>query len=246
MPRIFLSPSTQEYNPYVIGGNEEYYMNLLADAMIPYLNASNIQYSRNNPNLTAAAAVAQANRGRYDLYVALHSNAAPPAFEGQLRGPDVYYYPTSVQGRRAAQIIANGLREIYPDPDLVHTRTSTQLIEVRGPSAPAVLIEIAYHDNEQDANWIADNIDEIAENLVASIADFLGVSFYAPSPLGSGIVTTRSGRLNVRSAPSTSSAVIGSLNNGSRVEITQVLDNWYGIRWRDGTGYVYAANVRRT
>ena len=214
--------------------------------MIPYLNASNIQYSRNNPNLTAAAAVAQANRGRYDLYVALHSNAAPPAFEGQLRGPDVYYYPTSVQGRRAAQIIANGLREIYPDPDLVHTRTSTQLIEVRGPSAPAVLIEIAYHDNEQDANWIADNIDEIAENLVASIADFLGVSFYAPSPLGSGIVTTRSGRLNVRSAPSTSSAVIGSLDNGSRVEITQVLDNWYGIRWQDGTGYVYAANVRRT
>ena len=193
-----------------------------------------------------AAAVAQANRGRYDLYVALHSNAAPPAFEGQLRGPDVYYYPTSVQGRRAAQIIANGLREIYPDPDLVHTRTSTQLIEVRGPSAPAVLIEIAYHDNEQDANWIADNIDEIAENLVASIADFLGVSFYAPSPLGSGIVTTRSGRLNVRSAPSTSSAVIGSLDNGSRVEITQVLDNWYGIRWQDGTGYVYAANVRRT
>ena len=28
MPTIYLSPSTQEFNPYVNGGNEEYYMNL--------------------------------------------------------------------------------------------------------------------------------------------------------------------------------------------------------------------------
>ena len=36
MPRIYLSPSTQEYNPYVTGnGSEEYFMNLVADAMEP-------------------------------------------------------------------------------------------------------------------------------------------------------------------------------------------------------------------
>ena len=33
MPTIYLSPSTQEFNPYNGGGNEEYYMNLIADAM---------------------------------------------------------------------------------------------------------------------------------------------------------------------------------------------------------------------
>lgn len=37
MPIIYLSPSTQEFNPYYGGGNEEYYMNLIADAMEPYL-----------------------------------------------------------------------------------------------------------------------------------------------------------------------------------------------------------------
>ena len=37
MPSLFLSPSTQDQNPYVIGGSEEYYMNLVADAMEPYL-----------------------------------------------------------------------------------------------------------------------------------------------------------------------------------------------------------------
>ena len=42
MPIIYLSPSTQEYNPYVNGGSEEQYMNLLADKMVPYLDASGI------------------------------------------------------------------------------------------------------------------------------------------------------------------------------------------------------------
>ena len=35
MPFLFLSPSTQEYNPYITTGNEEYWMNELADRMMP-------------------------------------------------------------------------------------------------------------------------------------------------------------------------------------------------------------------
>ena len=43
MPSLFLSPSVQEYNPYVNGlGSEEYFMNLVADAMEPYLISSGI------------------------------------------------------------------------------------------------------------------------------------------------------------------------------------------------------------
>ena len=49
MPIIYLSPSTQENNYYVNGGTEEQYMNLLADKMVPYLNASGIRYTRNTP-----------------------------------------------------------------------------------------------------------------------------------------------------------------------------------------------------
>lgn len=99
MPDVYLSPSTQDYNPYIIGGSEKYYMNLLADAMEPYLASSGISYGRNDPNGNAAAAVARGNRGNYRLYLALHSNAAPAIYEGTLRGPDVYYYPTSTQGK---------------------------------------------------------------------------------------------------------------------------------------------------
>ena len=42
MPSVFLSPSTQQWNQYVNGGNEEQQMNLIADAMEPYLRSSGI------------------------------------------------------------------------------------------------------------------------------------------------------------------------------------------------------------
>ena len=45
MPNVFLSPSTQEWNPYVNGGNEEFYMNQIADRMEPYLRSSGISYT---------------------------------------------------------------------------------------------------------------------------------------------------------------------------------------------------------
>ena len=67
MPDVYLSPSTQDYNPYIIGGSEKYYMNLLADAMEPYLSSSGISYGRNDPNGNAAAAVARGKRGNYRL-----------------------------------------------------------------------------------------------------------------------------------------------------------------------------------
>ena len=67
MPIIYLSPSTQEWNLYLNGGTEEYYMNLIADAMVPYLRSCGIQYTRNTPNMTAASSIRASNAGRYDL-----------------------------------------------------------------------------------------------------------------------------------------------------------------------------------
>ena len=57
MPRIFLSPSTQDWNPYVDGsGSEEYWMNLLADALEPYLYANTIACDCGNSLVNGEAA----------------------------------------------------------------------------------------------------------------------------------------------------------------------------------------------
>lgn len=180
MASVFLSPSTQEYNPYVTGNNEEYYTNLIADAMLPYLRASGITYGRNDPSGTVSTSIALSNSGDYDLHLAIHSNAAPPTLAGMLQGSDVYYYRDSSQGRNAAEIFANNLKLIYPRPSLVTVVPTTTLVELRRTKAVAVLVEVAYHDNLEDANWIINNIEEIAENLALSVADYLGVPFIEP------------------------------------------------------------------
>ena len=108
MPIIYLSPSTQEWNYFVTGGTEEQYMNQLADLMVPYLDASGIRYVRNTPDMTAASSIAASNAGNFDLHLALHSNAAPEGQYGTARGSLIFYYPGSVQGEKAAQIVADG------------------------------------------------------------------------------------------------------------------------------------------
>ncbi|MBE6916178.1 MAG: peptidoglycan hydrolase [Ruminococcaceae bacterium] len=236
MPTIYLSPSTQEFNPYIIGGTEEEYMNLIADAMIPYLRASGIEYVRNTPDMTAASSIAASNAGNYDLHLALHSNAAPPARSGEIRGTDVYFYPTSADGRRAAEIIANNLKYIYPNPEDVRAISTTTIGEVSRTRAPAVLIEFAYHDNLQDANWIRNNINDIARNVVQSLTEYFEIPFVEPGPVRVGVVNAD--RVNIRNRPNTSAGVVGSLNRGDRVEVDGETFGWYIVRSNGIEGYV--------
>lgn len=171
---VYLSPSTQEFNQYVTGtGSEEYYMNLVADDMVPYLEGDGINVTRNTPSMTVPQVVAQANEGNYALHLALHSNAAPESLAGKIQGPDVYYYQGSSEGRRAAEIIAENLAMIYPYPSKINVIPNTTFYELRRTNAPAVLVELAYHDNLEDANWIINNTQLIAENLSMSTAEYL-------------------------------------------------------------------------
>ncbi len=180
MPTVYLSPSLQESNPYVGGGNEEYYMNLVADAMEPYLRASGINFVRNNPADSLTKTIADSNAGNYDLHLAIHSNASAADRAGNATGVQVYYYPTSSRGERFANVVADNYKGLYYDPSKVTVIPTTRLAEVRRTKAPAVLVETAFHDNPTDAQWIRENIDGIARNLSKSIADYLGVPFVTP------------------------------------------------------------------
>lgn len=239
MPKVFLSPSTQEFNPYTGGGNEEYYMNLLADRMEPFLRASGISYVRNDPDRAAAGAIADSNSDYYDVHLALHSNAAPENLAGQLRGIDVYFSPYSAASERLAVTIANNLKSIYPIPSLSKALPTTTLGEVNRTRAVAVLAELGYHDNEEDAEWIRENLTEIAANLVESLADYFGIPFVTPVAVVRGVVVTDGSNLNLRSYPSINSSVIASIPNGSALTVYGSVNNWYVVAWNGLTGYVF-------
>ena len=243
MPYLFLSPSTQEFNPYVTTQNEEYWMNLLADRMEPYLLASGIGFTRNDPDQNAAAAIRLSNAGTYDFHLALHSNAAPPEKSGQIRGVDFYYYPTSADGLRMAEILTEEIRKIYPLPELVQPRPTTLIGEVRRTRAPSVLAELGYHDNPEDAQWIEDNLDRIAQALVRGVCEYFGVPFVEPSPVQKGIVTVSWGSLNIRDLPDLNAAVLASAPGGAELTVYGVSGNWYSVSYRGIVGYASTAFV---
>ena len=215
MPKVFLSPSTQEWNPYIDGGNEEQYMNLIADRMEPYLRSSGITYVRNNPDRNVAGAIADSNAGDFDVHLAIHSNAAPESMAGMLRGIDVYYSPYDKYSETLAVIIANNFMSIYPLPDKCSAKPTTTLGEATQTKAPAVLCEIGYHDNREDADWIRNNLTAIAVSLTQSLCDYFGIPLIEAGPVFRGTVVTDGSNLNLRQFPSTQGAVIGSIPNGS-------------------------------
>ena len=246
MPTIYLSPSTQESNLFVSGGSEEYYMNLIADAMVPYLNASGIQYVRNTPQMTAASSITASNAGNYDLHVAIHSNAAPEGRYGTVRGSIVFYYPGSTQGRRAAEIMANNLRSIYPLPNLVRAQPSTTIGELRRTRAPSVFLELAYHDNYDDAAWIKANIEPIARNLVLSLTEYFGIPFLTPMQPRAAVVDVNWGRLNIRSRPSLDAPVIAQAYDGAPLTVLNQWQDWYLVRYNNTIGYASSRFVTLT
>lgn len=238
MPSVFLSPSTQEWNPYVNGGNEEFYMNQIADRMEPYLRASGIEYRRNDPSRGAVGAIADSNAGNFDVHLALHSNAAPESLAGKLRGIDIYYSPLSKSSETLATIIANNFKMIYPLPDKTSAKPTTSLGEVTQTKAVAVLCEIGYHDNIQDAQWIKNNLTPIAINLVESLCDYFGIPFINAGPVKMGTVTAGGSNLNIREFPSVNSRIIGTIPDGDNVIVYGKTDGWYVIFYKGITGYV--------
>ncbi|MBQ1281539.1 MAG: N-acetylmuramoyl-L-alanine amidase [Oscillospiraceae bacterium] len=245
MPFLFLSPSVQEFNPYVTSGNEEYWMNLLADEMEPYLRASGINVTRNDPSQRVSAAIRLSNAGNYGLHLALHSNAAPEALAGRLRGVDLYYYPGRAEAQRAADLLRETLEVVYPLPEEVRTVTSTSLAEVRDTRAPSVLAELGYHDNVEDAKWIEEENPEIARALTLAVTEFFELPFLQPGAEYAGIASQGSGNLNLRGGPGVRYPIIGKIPRGARVQVISRYGDWLVVGYGGTLGYVRADYIRR-
>lgn len=237
MPIIYLSPSTQEANAYVSGGTEEYWMNKLADELVPWLRSSGIRYVRNTPEMTAGSSLRASNEGTYDLHLALHSNASGEGNYGENRGIIAFYAPGSTRGKRMAEIFAKNLRSIYPLPDQVRTMPTTNLGEVTRTRAPANLLEIGYHDNPQDAAWVTGNLAEIAKNLALSLTEYFGIPLVSPQPERTGRVKLSSGNLNIRSKPNLSAPVLALAPNGAMLTVLGESNGWYLVNYDGTPGY---------
>lgn len=169
---VYLSPSLQEWNKGIVDyGTEEERMNQIADVVERILKSKGYDVRRNNPENTLSQTVAESNKIGPAVHVAIHSNASGPSGKG--KGPEIYANRPDTSGDRLAKAIYSEIEKIYPNKEdgrgVLYTKN---LYEVIRTLAPAALLEVAFHDNEQDAKWIMDNIEPIGQAIATGIDNY--------------------------------------------------------------------------
>jgi len=163
--KIYVSPSSQTANVGVGDyGTEADRMQELSDSLVPKLKAAGYTVYGGDNSLSLSERVAASNKADVDLHIALHSNAS----DGTARGATALYYPTSTNGKRIAQLCVDKISAIDGAADGRSLIASTYY-EVSKTSAVATIVEVAFHDNETDANFIINNISEIAAAICDAV-----------------------------------------------------------------------------
>ncbi len=176
MKSIYLSPSTQEANSGAGNyGSEELVMNKVTDVLQTILRQSGVICYRNDPGWNLYQVVADSNEKRPNVHFAIHSNA------GGGRGCEVFAYAPGGEGEKLARAVYAEIEPLTPTTDR-GVKYSQKLYELRATDAPAALIEIAFHDNFEDASWILDNIQVIGEALAEGILGYFGIALPTPDP----------------------------------------------------------------
>jgi N-acetylmuramoyl-L-alanine amidase len=177
MVKIIVSPSLQEHNTGAGNyGTEETRMNQIADKLIPKLEYNGFPCARNERTWTLAETIAWANKigTNKDIYIAIHSNAGPTAS----RGCTVLYYEKStLGGKNLAQAIYNEMAPITPADDRGIKGYDTEYGELCKTYPVAVIIEVSFHTNPDDVEWIINSMDAIATAIHKGICKFTGVAY---------------------------------------------------------------------
>lgn len=177
---VYLSPSMQENNLGVLNyGTEEARMNQIADVVQKVLQDYGVDVCRNRPDWSLGQAVNDSNRVKPNLHFCIHSNA------GGGRGAEIYAYAPGGEGEKAAKLIYAEISAITPTADR-GVQFNPSLYELRNTNAPAVLVEVAFHDNAQDAAWIMNNIENIGVALAKGVLKYLGITYVAAKNTSEG------------------------------------------------------------
>ena len=110
---------------------------------------------------------------------------------------------------------------------------------------PAILFELAYHDNLLDASWLSRNINEVARNLAISVADYFGVEFVDVRYFGQAVISTDGGAVNVREKPDINSPIVAALPDGTVVKVFERVNDWFLIEDGSTAGFVNAEFIRQ-
>lgn len=177
-PIIYLSPSNQDEN---YGVKEVFYttemeiMNRVADVIEEELKNAGFTVYRNTPSGDINLWSSISRSVGADFHFAIHSNASR---NHTARGPEIHVDNEYSLSYSIASNIYENLWKIYDGNTNYNYHRGVKY--TRGSLGEAndsylkcsSLIEVAFHDNYEDASWVMNNITNIGKNIASSIISY--------------------------------------------------------------------------
>ena len=174
--KIYISPSDQDKNIYATGNtNEMEQCQKIGRALVEALERCGFEAKTNDTD-EMEQRVAESNAWGADLHVCIHTNA----FNGEVKGTRIFSYNVTGEGYKACQMVMESLSPITPG-ESDNITAYPGLYEVRNADAPTVYIEVAFHDNKEEAAWIIAHTDDIAEAICKGLCNHYDVAYVKAS-----------------------------------------------------------------
>ena len=117
---------------------------------------------------------AESNSFGADLHLPIHTNAC----NGKVGGLRIFVYKKGGEAEQIAKAIMATLAPITPGAsDGISEYPG--LYEVKNSNALCVYIEVGFHDNPEEAQWIIDHTQDIAVAIAKGLCKHYGVKYVA-------------------------------------------------------------------
>ena len=142
-----------------------------ADLVAGYLIAAGVEVVGCLQSDSLHEVVASSNRNGADVFISIHCNAC----NGMAQGTEVWHYYGSGEGEKLARCIQNqivdalgtvdrGVKGAKPGVNGLYVLSNTDAV--------AVLVELAFIDNESDAALLRERQDEFARAIARGVTDY--------------------------------------------------------------------------
>ena len=170
--KIYISPSDQTGNLYAVGNtNEAVQCRKIAEYVVAALKRCGFE-ALTNTKQEMEDRVIESNNWDADLHVCIHTNA----FNSEVKGTRLFASDLKSTGYKVCKEIMATLAPITPgNSDGISARPG--LYEVKYTNAYCAYVEVAFHDNKEEAQWIIDNKENIAEAICKGLCNYYGVTY---------------------------------------------------------------------
>lgn len=164
--KIYISPSSQPANTYAVGNtNEQEQCRKIAAALEKELDRCGFN-SMAGMSGSMYDRVPESNAFGADLHLPIHTNA----FDGKVAGLRIMVYKKGGEAEQIANAIMATLAPITPGAsDGISVYPG--LYEVKNSNAICVYIEVGFHDNPEEAQWIIDHTQDIAVAIAKGLCN---------------------------------------------------------------------------